>query len=227
MIPKLREHVGLLVTAILFLAIVPLPTAICNAADYATNESPESPTLIRQENDPWQPDFKLESWQYIEILQKYPVLTSVEPDWQKLVYDDNPYVRAAVALAIGRARQPDLIPILSPLLLDEFLLTRKCALWALIRMKSPLIKEPLLQVISSWEDLIEKTESPPGFNDIYTLFNKIGLPTKLLNISLIERQAWLQNFDAVAWNITFKKRNPILQYSSLYKRTHINFSLEK
>ncbi len=230
MIPKLREHVGLLVTSILFLAIVPLPKAICNAAYYATNDSSESTTLIRLEDDPWQFNFNLESWQRIEIIQKYPLLTSVEPDWQKLVYDDNPYVRAALALAIGRARQPELISILSPLLFDEFLLTRKCALCALIHMKSPLIKEPLLHVISSWEDLIEKTESPPGFNDIYTLepfFNEIGLPKKLLNISLMERQVWLQNFDAASWNITFKESGPTLPYSTWDNRTQLTFSLEK
>ena len=148
----------------------------------------------------WTSGVSVEPWERIETLQKYPLLASAPaPDWESLCNDDNPLVRTAVALAIGRMGDPRLIPLLVPLLEDKWPITRRCALRALLQMDSPLVKEPLLKVIGSWEDL---DTSLSGMHNSM-LFRRIGLPRELTGMRLSDRRSWLEKFEAAEWKPAF------------------------
>lgn len=144
MIATLRRQIGPLSPVVPLTVIILLPTMSCIAAFGTGDESTNGTTFAEQKDDEWRFGYRSESWKLIEAIQSYPLCSSKEPNWLKCSQDDDPYVRAAVALAIARKRDVKLIPVLDPLLFDEFPLTRKCALWALLRMGDPAIKDPWL-----------------------------------------------------------------------------------
>jgi len=204
-------------------AVIPLFITKCKAGDKISHKTSESIISIQQQ-DVWRFGYRSENWERIEAIQRYPLFSSKQPDWEILSQDEDPYVRAAVALAIARKRDAKLIHVIDRLLYDDFPFTCKCALWALQRMKSPLVKDPLLGVISSWEkldkDFIVHDDS------VLKLLKYAGLPIHLLDMSLPERQAWLKNFDVSTWNPGTKKpdRGP---YWGGDGRTEITISFEK
>jgi len=202
-----------------------LPTMSCIVTFGAGDESTNGTTFTEQKDDEWRFGYRSESWKLIEAIQSYPLCSSKEPDWLKCSQDDDPYVRAAVALAISRKRDVKLIPVLDPLLFDEFPLTRKCALWALFQMEDPIIKDPLLNVIASWDklgsDLFIVHDNILSFS-----FGKLRFPKRLLATSLLDRIARLEKFDVSTLHITPKKPDPRL-YTMGDGRTQITASLEK
>jgi len=225
MIVTLRRQIGLLSPVALLTVSVLLPTMSCIATFGTDDESINGTTLTKKKNGEWRFGYRSESWNLIEAIQSYPLCSSKEPNWSKCSQDDDPYVRAAVALAIGRKRDVKLIPVLDPLLFDEFPLTRKCALRALLRMDDPAIKDPLLDVIGSWDklgsDLFVEHDNILSF-----LFNRLILPKGLLAASLSDRLARLEKLDVSTINITTKKPDPRL-YALRDGRTQITACLEK
>jgi len=172
--------------------------------------------------DVWSSGLSLEPWERIESLQKYPLLASEPtPDWEGLCNDRDPWVRTAAALAIGRTGDPELISPLVPLLEDKWPVTRRCALQALLQMDSPLVKEPLLEVIGSWEDL---DTNLPGLHNL-ELLQRIGLPSELRAMELSERRAWLEKFEAAEWKPGFSDSlGPVRNVAAL---TRVIFCPEK
>lgn len=225
MILTLRQQIGILSPVVLLTVIVLLPTMSCIATFGACDESINGTTFTEQKDDEWRFGYRSESWKLIEAIQSYPLCPSKEPNWSKYSQDDDPYVRAAVALAIARKRDVKLITVLDPLLFDEFPLTRKCAMWALLRMDDPAIKDPLLDVIGSWDnlggDLFVETDNILSF-----LFERLGLPTRLLATSLLDRLAHLEKLDVSTLHFTPKKPDPRL-YTMGDGRTQITACLEK
>lgn len=225
MILTLHRQIGLLLPVVLLTVIVLLPTMSCIATFGAGDESTNGITFTEQKDDEWCFGYRSESWKLIEAIQSYPLCSSKEPNWSKCSQDDAPYVRAAVALAIARKRDVKLIPVLDPLLFDEFPLTRKCALWALLRMEDPAIKGPLLDVIGSWDnlggDLFVVHDNILSFS-----FEKLRFPKRLLATSLLDRIARLEKFDVSTLQITPKKPDPRL-YALMDGRTQITACLEK
>lgn len=158
---------------------------------------------IARGDDPWAPGSKLPEWRVINELQNYPISRDQpQPDFAVFCRDERTLVRLAACMAIGREADPKWVTALTPLLWDESELVRHQALQALVRLKSPEIKQPLLKVLGTWEEL----KPPFSFTqDRVTGLNRFGLPTGLLDLSLKERQRWLTEFPADEWNITFKE----------------------
>jgi hypothetical protein len=100
--------------------------------------------------DPWRYGYISDSWETIESIQQYPLINTKEPDWEVLSASEDPFIRTAVALSIGRTKNPELIPILEPLLSDAFSLTRTSAFWALVQMRHPATNRLLESFYSKW-----------------------------------------------------------------------------
>jgi HEAT repeat protein/tetratricopeptide (TPR) repeat protein len=149
-------------------------------------------------SDPWRPGARLDEWQRIETLQRYPAFgAEPKPDWAALCRDPSPVVRAAAALAVGREADPKLIPLVEPLLDDPWPTARRCALWALLQMESPRAKAPLLKVLAEWP------RPADGIAGTYNaeLFRRIGLPVEVVMQRLERRRAWVKAFNADAWDL--------------------------
>ena len=142
--------------------------------------------------DPWASGYALEGWDRIAALQRYPILVEKPPDWQAVSRDKDSLVRLAAAMAMARTPDAALIPHLRPLLMDEYPLVRCWALRALLEIRSPLIRDPLLEVIANWEDFA--TDADRGFE-----FYRVGLPY-LTNRSLQDRRQWVKK-SAPGWNM--------------------------
>ena len=104
--------------------------------------------------DPWRYGYVADSWKTIESIQQYPLINTKEPDWEALSTSGDPLIRTAAALAIGRTKNPELIPILEPLLSDAFSLTRTSAFWALVQMRHPATNGLLDIFLSEWDDRV-------------------------------------------------------------------------
>ncbi len=105
-------------------------------------------------------------------------------------------------MAIGREADPRRLPILVPLLKDDSPIVRRFALEALLRLETPEIKGPLLEVLGTWEEI----KPPLSFGGDRVLgLVRLGLPNWLVdsNTSLAARQQWLEEFDSDTWRITF------------------------
>ncbi len=153
------------------------------------------------QTDPYAAGCALAEWSRIDQIQRYPLFDEQMPDWKDLSRDASPIVRAAAAIGIGRTEDASLVPLLIPLLDEEKPLIRCCALWALLQMESPEIKEPLLKAIGSWDEL--KMEVV-GY-DFRSSWSRVGLPDDLPGMPLSRRQAWLEGFDQAGWQIDFKE----------------------
>lgn len=157
-------------------------------------------------SDPWRPGCRTRAWQVITAIQRYPLYDSNEPNWVGLARDEDAYVRAAVALAIGRMREPVAATLLNGLINDDAYLVRQCAFWALTQVKDPCIKEPLVKVLSSWDSLLD--DRVPDRNlvsrdSLFAFFDEVTLPTDVLRMSLSERRAWLERVGISEWTPTF------------------------
>jgi len=172
--------------------------------------------------DIWSPGHRIKAWDRIEAIQRYPLFSAEPPDWEALCKDKNPFVRAAAALGIGRTAQPKLLPLIFPLLEDDWPCVRKWALWALLQIDSPLIKQPLLRVISSWEKL--DYYLPRMILVTAQYFQRVGLPADLESLPLSQRQAWLDRFDADAWKPAFIEEYDSLNWGN--GRTRVTMCLQ-
>jgi len=168
-----------------FLALVGLVLVAILVAMCANGQAPAA--------DPWASGYTLDGWDRIAALQRYPVLDEQPPDWQAVTRDADPLVRTAAAMAIARAPDAALIPVLRPMLADEHSLVRRWALHALLEIRSPLIREPLLEVIANWDDLV--TSAHHAFE-----FCRVGLPYDIATRPLQDRRQWVKEF-APAWTL--------------------------
>jgi hypothetical protein len=159
--------------------------------------------------DPWQPGYALEGWDRIAALQRYPLWDKTPPDWPAVCRDKDPLVRTAAALAIGRAADASLIPELRPLLSDGHPLVRCWALRALLQIRSPLVREPLLEVIAGWDSFA--TDDERGFN-LY----RIGLPGDIATRPLEGRRKWVKE-SAPAW--TLDMAEPVREWGAWHQVT--------
>jgi len=159
--------------------------------------------------DPWQPGYALEGWDRIAALQRYPFWDKTPPDWPTVCRDKDPLVRTAAALAIGRAADASLIPVLRPLLSDAHPLVRCWALRALLQIRSPLVREPLLEVIAGWNNFA--TDDERGFE-----FYRVGLPGDIATRPLEDRRKWVKEF-APAW--TLDTAEPVREWGVWYQVT--------
>lgn len=70
--------------------------------------------------DLWRSGYRGATLDRIDPLQRYPLwVADPEPDWDSLREDEDPSVRAATALAIGRVAKVELRRSLTPLLDDD------------------------------------------------------------------------------------------------------------
>ncbi len=168
-----------------FLALVGLVLVAILVAMCANGQAPAV--------DPWASGYTLDGWDRIAALQRYPVLDEQPPDWQAVTRDADPLVRTAAAMAIARAPDAALIPVLHPMLTDEHPLVRCWALRALLEIRSPRIREPLLEVLATWEDFA--TDDGRGFE-----FSRVGLPYDMAKRPLQDRREWVERF-APAWKL--------------------------
>jgi len=168
-----------------FLALVGLVLVAILVAMCANGQAPAV--------DPWASGYTLDGWDRIAALQRYPVLDEQPPDWQAVSRDADPLVRTAAAMAIARAPDAALIPVLRPMLTDEHSLVRRWALHALLEIRSPLIREPLLEVIANWEDFAAADER--RFE-----FDRVCLPYDMASRPLQDRRQWVKTF-APAWTL--------------------------
>ncbi|MFO8015177.1 MAG: HEAT repeat domain-containing protein, partial [Phycisphaerae bacterium] len=159
--------------------------------------------------DPWTSGYALDGWDRIAALQRYPVLDASPPHWDAVCGDANPLVRTAAAMAIARAPNPALIPVLRPMLKDENPLVRCWALRALLEIRSPCIREPLLEVLANWKDF--ETADERGFE-----FGRVGLPLDMAKRPLRDRRQWVQQY-APAW--TVDTTEPVLDWSTRLETT--------
>ncbi|MHC4111219.1 MAG: HEAT repeat domain-containing protein [Planctomycetota bacterium] len=136
-------------------------------------------------NDPWRYGYVADSWETIESIQQYPLINTKEPDWEALSVSGDPFIRTAVALAIGRAKNPELIPILEPLLSDAFSLTRTSAFWALVQMRHPATNGLLESFLSEWDEGIIFHNYELGIGKYYDL-----------HYPLKEKKSWEQIISA-------------------------------
>ncbi|HIJ65922.1 MAG TPA: PQQ-binding-like beta-propeller repeat protein [Candidatus Hydrogenedentes bacterium] len=152
-----------------------------------------------EQADPFAPGCTTEEWARVTAVQRYPLYNASPPDWEALARDESSVVRAATALGIGRTEDADLVPLLLPLLEEGEPLTRHCALWALLNIESPAIKEPLLRVLGTWENLER------GITDfeLRPLWDRAGIPANLAESPLPHRRDWLEHFDAAQYGIDF------------------------
>lgn len=120
-------------------------------------------------DDQWQYGYVADSWKTIESIQQYPLINTKEPDWEALSASGNPFIRTAAALAIGRTKNPELIPILEPLLSDAFSLTRTSAFWALVQMRHPATNGLLEIFLSEWDDRVIFHNYELGIKKYYDL----------------------------------------------------------
>ena len=147
--------------------------------------------------DVWSPGHRAPEWERIDVMQRYPLFDAeVEPDWRAMCDDESPLVRAAAALSIGRIADATLVPLVAPLLKDEWPFTRQCALWALLRMETPLVKEPLLSAVGSWPSL----ELPPG-TEGGALLNELPPLNLAWARPLPYRREWVKIVNAAAWEV--------------------------
>jgi len=176
--------------------------------------------VAAREEDQWRFAYRPASWNLITRIQRYPLFSGEEPDWEALVRHEDPFVRAAAALAIGREAAPDNIRLLTPLLNDDFQFTRKSALWALMQFRSLSIKKPLFSVIGSWEYLIEENGSTliGSSSRLVGFFRRIALSTKLLDMPLADRRAWLKTPEATKWIPTLE--GPAYRDYGIYSRSN-------
>jgi hypothetical protein len=190
-------------------ALLPIP---CKATEHNTN-------------DLWRSGYRSDSWRVIEDIQRYPMFTDESPDWEMLVDHNDPYVRVATIFAIARANDPNLIPLLTPLLLKGTQLDRNCGVFSLWSLQNSDIRTPILEIIGNWEDLRSANRLLRPLT-MYDLFARLKLPTLLLDLSLSERKAWLETFDVSAWNPVLR-RVDLGRESSYDHRSEVYMSLEK
>ena len=158
--------------------------------------------LAAPAEDPWQPGYALEGWDRIAALQRYPLWDKTPPDWPAVCRDKDPLVRTAAAMAIGRAADASLIPVLRPLLSDGHPLVRCWALRGLLKMRSPQVREPLLEVIAGWDSFA--TDDGRGFD-----FYGVGLPGDIATRPLEARRRWVKE-SAPAWALDTAE--PVREY---------------
>ena len=151
------------------------------------------PQAAQCAEDPWQSGYRLEAWNRIEALQRYPVYDDgAALDWPALGRDPDPLVRAATALAAVRAPDAARLPVLRPMLADPHPLVRRLALEALLGVRSPLVREPVLEVLGTWPDFKDIDPAP---------FAWLGLPWHLAGLPLRDRQEWIKAF-ADGWTVS-------------------------
>lgn len=96
--------------------------------------------------------------------------------------------------------------LLSDLVEDDSTLVRQCALWAVTQVKDPCIKDPLIKVLSSWEQLLDwrdESRLPVSRSLLFEFFDEVTLPTHVLSMTLSERRAWLRSVGISEWTPTF------------------------
>jgi hypothetical protein len=170
--------------------------ACCLAAVMTLGGGLPATTRPAAVDDPWAPGYRCPEWDKIELVQRYPQFPGPEPDWGALAKDDSPLVRAVTMLGLGRTADVRRVALVIAGLDDPSPDVRRAALWALCRMETPAIREPLLKVIGTWPRL-ETTW--PGYIDV----RWFGLPRTLNDMPLADRQTWLTRFDAKSWPWTY------------------------
>jgi hypothetical protein len=96
--------------------------------------------------------------------------------------------------------------LLSDLVEDDLTWVRQCALWAVTQVKDPCIKDPLIKVLSSWEQLLDwrgESRLPVSRSLLFEFFDEVTLPTHVLSMTLSERRAWLRSVGISEWTPTF------------------------
>ncbi|MHC4193454.1 MAG: HEAT repeat domain-containing protein [Planctomycetota bacterium] len=178
---------------------------LVNAWDGAGHKHSGATISRKQRDDPWRHGYRPQVWRLVEAIQRYPLFSHDEPDWESLSRHEDAHVRAAAMLGIARAQDAKLTPLVVPLLHDRSRLVSKFALWALSKQEDPRIKGPVLEALRSWEDLEMRFIEQNFFGS--HILKCEGLPLHLLGLSLRQRQDWLDNFDASRWDLTFKQHD--------------------
>jgi len=148
--------------------------------------------------DRWAPGVADAPWAVVTSLQAWPTFDQAVPDWETVVADRDPIVRAAAAAALGRGRPAGAVRWLQELLQDESELVRPVALWALLQERDESAKAPLQRALASWASFDEWQSDPP-IAPWGSLFRRAGLPAELARLRRDERVEWLSRFDGAAW----------------------------
>ncbi len=148
--------------------------------------------------DRWAPGVADAPWAVVTSLQAWPAFDQAVPDWETVVADRDPIVRAAAAAALGRGRPAGAVRWLQELLQDESELVRPVALWALLQERDESAKAPLQRALASWASFDEWQSDPP-IAPWGSLFRRAGLPAELARLRRDERVEWLSRFDGAAW----------------------------
>lgn len=159
-----------------------------------------------QPTDPWRANHSHSAWEQIDQLQRIPLYTTQpERRWPHYTQHRNPFVRGAAALTLGRLGEAKHLPRIKRLLKDDAPLVRQCALWALIQVRDPAIKAPLIRVLREWEaiprwvDLSEQITIP---REVIVRRHSFDEPT-----APATRRRWLSEIELDAWQPT-KRRPP-------------------
>jgi hypothetical protein len=158
---------------------------------------------VREEH--WEAGYREPAWRLVDELQRYPLCAGPsagakdEPDWEKLCRHDSPAVRAAAALAVGRTGDRALLPVVLPLLGDEWPAARWCAFWAVLSLPDESMGEPLLGAVADLPRLQPLTRSHALTAGAGDLFERTGLPRDLVTAGRDARRAWVAGLDRQAW----------------------------
>lgn len=148
----------------------------------------QSSLAAQSVSDPWAPGTSVDPWPLIEHLQRWGVGPQPEPDWQAVIADGDPLVRAAAAAALGRTPRPDRRGLLEPLLADRVRLVRRTAQWAAMQFGDVIpsaLADDVLRDVGAEDH--ERPEADPGLLRLLRRW----VPPTVIGSGPPQRRAWL------------------------------------